>query len=141
MISNYNNNINITSVYKKITENQIKDYAQASGDFNPIHLNRKFAATTQFGRIIAHGMLTLAFVNEMLSRSFGKNWLMNGKLRVRFKGAAYPGDVVCSSGRFVKEKIHAGKRIVSCAISLTNHRGQELITGMATVTLPMDEEE
>lgn len=140
MINNYNN-INITSVYKKITENQIKDYAQASGDFNPIHLNKEFAATTQFRGIIAHGMLTLAFVNEMLSRSFGKNWLIGSKLRARFKGAAYPGDVVCSSGKFVKEKIHADRRIVSYAIFLTNQRGQELITGMATVTLPMDKEE
>ena len=66
---------------------------------------------------------------------------MGGKLRVRFKGAAYPGDEVCSSGKFVKEKFHEGKRIVSCTVSLSNQRGQELIAGIATINLPMDKEE
>ena len=36
----------------------------------PFHLDEEFARTTQFGGRIAHGMLTLAFVSEMLETAF-----------------------------------------------------------------------
>jgi hypothetical protein len=40
-----------------------------SGDHNPIHLDRAYAATTTFGRPIAHGML----VASMFSTVFASN--------------------------------------------------------------------
>ena len=132
--------IALPSVSKRVTEEQIRAYAQASGDFNSLHLDKEFAATTQFEGIIAHGMLTLAFVNEMLTRAFGKSWLESGKLRVRFKAAAHPGDEVTTSGAVTKEQIQDGQRLVECVIYLKNQRGQELISGMATVKLHTDKE-
>ena len=43
----------------------------ASGDHNPIHTDPAFAATTPFERPIAHGMLLLAYVMEMLTTTYG----------------------------------------------------------------------
>ncbi len=53
---------NLPSVVKTITQTQLNRYAEASGDQNPLHLDAEFAASTQFGGIIAHGMLTLALL-------------------------------------------------------------------------------
>ena len=115
-------------VSKEINQERLNAYAKASGDDNPLHLDPEFAAATQFGGIIAHGMLTLAFVSEMMAAAHGRDWLESGGLRVRFKGAAYLGDQVEAWGNLAKEQ--DSSRTYSVGVrNATN--GQELITGGA----------
>ena len=128
----------LPAVEKVVTQEQLSRYADVSGDHNPLHLDPEFASGTQFGGVIAHGMLTLAFVSEMLTLAFGKSWLDSGKLKVKFKGAAYPGDRLRTSGRVVKEEAGSDGRSVRCSVGLTNDREEELITGVASLTLPFD---
>ena len=54
-------NSDLPALRKTISLEQIRRYSQASGDFNPVHLDEDFAASSSFGRIVAHGMMTLAF--------------------------------------------------------------------------------
>ena len=119
-----------------ITQPQLNAYAEASGDSNPLHLDAEFAATTQFRDIIAHGMLTLAAIGEMMEARFGRAWLESGALNVRFKGAAYVGDEIESFGRVTRESEDEGGRLVSCAVGVRAvHSGEELITGTASAKL------
>ena len=123
-------------VCKTIAQQQLQAYAQASGDWNPIHLDAEFAATTRFGGIIAHGMLTLAFVSELMTAAFDKAWLESGSLRVRFKGAAYVGDRIEAGGRVTKEEPHLRGNKIECAVTVTNEEfGRELVSGTANVIL------
>ena len=48
----------------QITDEKIRLFAEASGDNNSIHLNEAYAATTRFGRRIAHGMLTASLISR-----------------------------------------------------------------------------
>ena len=120
-------------VERRLTQYQIASYARASGDHNPLHLDPEFAAATPFGGIIAHGMLTLAFISEMLTQAFGPRWLETGRLRVRFRGAAYPGEVLGTSGEVTKVGPSSGGGSLECSVRLTNGKGEELITGTAHV--------
>jgi 3-hydroxybutyryl-CoA dehydratase len=43
---------------RMVTDELIRQFAEISGDFNPIHLDEEFAKKTRFGRRIAHGMLS-----------------------------------------------------------------------------------
>ena len=127
----------LPSVVKTITQGQLNDYAEASGDFNPLHLNAEFAASTQFGGVIAHGMLTLAFISEMMLSAFGTAWLQSGALKVRFKGAAYVGDQVEIWGRVTKEEQHSLYRLLVCSVGVCRQEsGEEIISGTATIKLP-----
>ncbi|MDP6102673.1 MAG: MaoC/PaaZ C-terminal domain-containing protein, partial [Dehalococcoidia bacterium] len=65
----------LPSISKVVTQEYINAYAEASGDHNPLHLDQKFAADTHFGQIVAHGMLVLAYVSEMMAQAFGRHWL------------------------------------------------------------------
>jgi 3-hydroxybutyryl-CoA dehydratase len=124
----------LPSVVKTISQEQLNSYAQASGDHNPLHLDAEFAATTQFGGIIAHGMLTLAFISEMMAAAFGKKWLESGSLKVRFKGAAYVGDEVETWGSVDKKDSQGQHQLVVCSVGVRNrNNGQEIISGTATV--------
>ena len=118
----------LPAVEKIITRELLASYADVSRDRNPLHLDPEFAASTQFGGVIAHGMLTLAYLSEMLTLAFGQSWLSSGRLRVRFRGAAYPGDRVAAWGRVVKEGFPK-----ECSVGLKNQRGEDLITGTAFV--------
>ena len=54
------------SMTKVITDNDVRTFAEISGDRNPVHLDDKFAASTPFGRRIAHGALTGALISAVL---------------------------------------------------------------------------
>lgn len=119
----------LPSMTKIITQEKINAYAQAGGDNNPLHTDTEFAAKTQFGGTIAHGMLALAYVSEMLTSAFGEDWLARGRMKIRFRAPARPGDTVTASGTVTSA---AGGRIV-CAIECRNGSGELLISGEAEV--------
>jgi len=120
----------LDTVSRKIAQEQLLAYSEVSGDRNPLHLDAEFAAQTQFGGIIAHGMLTLAFVSEMMASSVGKPWLTSGSVRARFKGAAYPGDSLETWGK--ASKSDAGSQSYSIALR-NSATGDDLIAGTAAV--------
>lgn len=120
----------------EITQERLNAYCTASGDHNPLHWDGEFAATTRFGAVIAHGMLTLSLVSRMMAAAYGRAWVESGSLRTRFKGAAYLGDRVESRGRVTKEEVKDGHRVVTCAVAVVKgETEEELVTGTATVKL------
>ena len=119
----------LPSVTKHLTQEQIARYADASGDHNPLHIDPGFAATTRFGATIAHGMLVLAFVSEMLTVAFGRAWLDSGRLKIRLRGPARPGDTVTATGRVTKVE----DKHVTCAVQCRSNSGDVLIEGSAEV--------
>ena len=84
----------IAPVVKRLTQEQIGRYADATGDHNPIHVDETFAGSTPFGGTIAHGMLVLASIAEMMAAAFGEPWITGGRLRVRLRAPARPGDTI-----------------------------------------------
>ena len=124
----------LPEIRKPVTQEQINRYAKASGDFNPIHLDPEFAAASSFGQIVAHGMLVLAFLSEMLTAAFGPAWLESGRLKVRFRAPVYPGEEVTTFGRVTKLVSKDGDRRVECSVGCRNGKGEEVITGNASVT-------
>jgi 3-hydroxybutyryl-CoA dehydratase len=74
-LSDLKTGLNLPGMQKAITQEDINLYAQASRDFNPIHINEEFARNSPAGGTIAHGMLVLAYVSQMMTVAFGKSWL------------------------------------------------------------------
>ena len=60
----------MTKVYvRTVTETDIVQYSQISGDDNPLHVNDEFARRTVFKGRIAHGMLTCAYISALVPPS------------------------------------------------------------------------
>jgi len=121
--------IDVQPVVRTLTQDQLNAYADASGDHNPIHVDPQFAVATPFGGTIAHGMLVLAFIGEMMYAAHGGAWLASGKLRVRFKAPTRPGDTVTASADLSKQAAGTCEYAVQCA----NQHGDVLVEGRATV--------
>jgi 3-hydroxybutyryl-CoA dehydratase len=58
----------VTTYRKTIKDEDIFRFAEASGDFNPVHVDDYFASRTVFGDRIAHGILTLGLVSAALTK-------------------------------------------------------------------------
>jgi 3-hydroxybutyryl-CoA dehydratase len=124
---------------KLITQEEINLYAQASRDFNPIHIDMEFARKTAAGGTIAHGMLVLAYVSRMITDAFGKNWLTGGRFNVRFKMTARPGDTLTIQGKIEKIQTETAETRVSCSVLCANQKEETVISGEAVVRIKKDE--
>ena len=77
-----------------ITREQLQEYANASGDHNPIHLDEKFAKEGGFPSVIVHGMLSMAFMADCLAVNFPASQYEVKRMKCRFRKVTYPGDVI-----------------------------------------------
>ena len=136
MVADFREGNPLPSVAKDITQEGINLYADASGDFNPIHVDESFAAETPLGGTIAHGMLVLAYVSEMMTLAFGQSWLSAGKLSVRFRAAARPGDRLTIGGRIDSIERKDSVSYANCSLECHNQRDEAIVVGEAVVQLP-----
>jgi acyl dehydratase len=125
-------------VQRRISQDRINLYAEASGDYNPIHVDREYAVGTPLGGTVAHGMMILAYASQMLTAAFGELWLKGGKLDVRFKKPAKPGDTVTVKGQISSPP--DGKSWIGCRFWCENQDSEDLAVGDAYV-VPVHREE
>ena len=132
-LSELNEGMSLPEIKKSIIQENINLYAEASQDFNPIHIDEEFAKKTPLGGTIAHGMLILAYVSQMMTAAFGRSWLTGGKLNVRFRNPARPGDTITVSGKIRKVERKEGQTLIKCDVLCHNQNGESGITGEANL--------
>lgn len=125
----------LPEIKKVVTQQNINLYAQASRDFNPIHIDQAFARKTPLGGTVAHGMLILAYVAQMMTAAFGQSWLSGGKLNVRFRAPARPGDTITVSGKIRRVSKLQNETLISCEVLCSNQNGESVITGETQVRI------
>ena len=122
------------SLVRIVGRDDIDLFAAVSGDVNPAHLDATFAATDLFGHIVAHGMWTGALVSAVLGTELpgpGTIYLEQG---LRLRRPIGPADTITVTVT-VKEK-RPEKRIVLLDTICTNQKGDQILTGVATVIAP-----
>jgi len=115
-----------------ITTRQLVEYAGASLDFNRIHYDDPFARAGGHPSVIAHGMLSMAFLGQLAASLTGGPGPIR-ELKARFRAVAYPGDVLRVSG--VVKAVRAAGPAVVVELELTAKRadGTVLLDGSATL--------
>jgi 3-hydroxybutyryl-CoA dehydratase len=118
---------------KTITDEDIRAFAELSGDRNPVHLDDEYAAATRFGRRIAHGMLAASLVSATLANELPGRGSVYLSQTLRFVAPVFPGDTV--TARVEVTKVREDKPVVTLETVCTNERGEKLIEGEAVVLL------
>jgi 3-hydroxybutyryl-CoA dehydratase len=91
-----------------VTMDDIRAFAEVSGDRNPAHLDEEFAAKTAFKGVIAHGMLSVSFISALLAGELpGAGSIYMGQ-SLKFLAPVRPGDEVLTQIT-VKELRESGK--------------------------------
>src|SRR6202051_3645540 len=104
-----------------VTHLQLVRYAGASGDFNPLHTDPKVGEMVGTGGIIAHGMLIMGFVGQMLSDYVGPQALR--KFGVRFKGMTQLNDVITCTGQVTENHETDGQGFISDKVQAKDQDG------------------
>ncbi len=123
----------LPEVERFITQEDINLYAEVSQDSNPIHIDPEFAKKTPLGGTIAHGMLTLAFVSQVMTLAFGRSWLNGGKLGIRFKTPVRPDDTISTTAKVLKIEQSDEHTTIYCEVLCSNQKGEAVITGETQV--------
>ena len=110
-----------------ITRVQLARYAGASSDYNPIHLDEPYAQAAGMGGVIAHGMLSMAFLGQLATDWAGPASVL--RLEARFRSIVRPGDVLTVRGT-VTEKDDAA-RTVHVRLWCENQEGTTVTEGGA----------
>jgi acyl dehydratase len=117
-----------------ITREDLKAYAAASGDPNPMHTDDEFARNAGYPGVFAHGMLSMGYLGQFLAQLAGIGAVR--RFRTRFAKLTWPGDVITCRGRVTGIADRGAERLVECEIWTENQDGERKLVGSATLALP-----
>ena len=120
---------------KTISEGDIYTFAGITGDLNPVHVDEVYASTTRFGKRIAHGMLTSAFICTVLGTKLPGTGTIHVSQTLEFKRPTYIGDTI--KVHLEVTDINIEKRLVSISCLIYNQNEEVLVSGVSIVKPPI----
>lgn len=125
--------VGFTASFKtQITDKIIRQFAELSGDHNPIHLDDAYAANTRFKRRIAHGMIVGALISRALVDGIGRGGIYMGQ-SLKFVSPVFIDDTVEVTIKI--SSIRREKGIASVETTATNQNGELVVKGDAMIMM------
>lgn len=119
------------SLAKTITDEDVRMFAAATGDLNPLHLDEEYAAKSRFGRRVAHGMLSAGMISAVLGTELpGPGTIYLGQT-LKFLAPVYLGDTITATVTLAEYNREKGRMTFQTVC--TNQEGAELVSGEAQV--------
>lgn len=117
-------------VTKEITFEDIRLFSMWSN--RNIHTDWEIALKGGLPAPIAQGLMTHAYLCEMLTRFFGRDWLQGGRIDVKFINYTLPGDTITTGG-VIRERMEEGNAVrFECDIWCESLSGQKTVVGTAS---------
>jgi acyl dehydratase len=121
-----------------VSAEDVRLFAAASGDFNPLHLDPVYAAGTVFGECIAHGMFTGGLISAALAMQLpGPGTVYLGQ-ELKFLLPVKIGDTLTVELEVIDKK--SRRRLVELDCRVTNQHGKKVVAGTARVMAPAQRE-
>ncbi len=126
--------VGMTDVYvRTVTETDIVQYSQISGDDNPLHVNEEFAKQTIFKGRIAHGMLTCGYISAVLGTKLPGPGCAYLNQNLNFRAPVRIGDTV-QTRVTIKDVDNDTNNVVTDVICSIGEK--VVIDGVATLWVP-----
>ena len=119
------------------TRETIREFCEASLDFNPLHLDDSYMQSsfgkTTFGGLIMHGMTNFGLLTRMLTDWAYEHDGVHRRLETRWRAPVKPGDVITPRARITHIETTLKARWVLLDVEMRNARGELIATGEAMV--------
>ncbi len=112
-----------------LTAEHVKTFAELTGDYNPLHFDEAFAATTKFKRLVVQGGLTTGLLHALVAMDLpgpgtvflSQNW--------KFTAPVFIGDTITAEAEVLKA--HETKPVTQLSIRVTRQTGEVVLEGEA----------
>lgn len=122
-------------INREVKKDDVVKFAELSGDFNPIHLNETYARETRFGKCIAHGMLSGAYISAILGTEFPGEGTIYISQSLKFLKPIYIGEKI--KIKIEIKDIIKNRKAVICT-EIMDYEDTLLVVGEAEVLLPVN---
>ena len=103
-----------------------------SGPHRNYHTDREMAQAMGFPDIVVQGMMSVCFISELLTNSFGAGWYCGGKLNVNLVNVVWPNDRLAVRGKVREELPEGAKTRVHCDVWCEKADGVKTVVGTAS---------
>jgi len=79
---------------KTVTEADVRAFAEITGDYNPLHFDEEFAASTRFGRLVAQGGVAAGLFNALVAMDIPGAGTVFMSQTLTYRAPAYLGDTL-----------------------------------------------
>ncbi|MEQ1723028.1 MAG: MaoC family dehydratase [Pseudobdellovibrio sp.] len=116
----------------KVTDKMVRQFAELSGDYNPIHLDDDYAKSTRFKKRIAHGMILGALVSRLLTEKIGTGGIYLAQ-SLKFSNPVFIDDDI--TFEFEVTKMHKTRGLGIVETNARNATGELVMKGEATIMM------
>lgn len=120
------------SITVQVTDKMIHQFAELSGDYNPIHLNDEYASKSRFGRRIAHGMIVGALISRALNDGIGRGGIYLGQT-LKFVNPVFIDDMITITIKITG--LRKEKGIATVDTTATKANGEVVVKGDAVIMM------
>ena len=112
-----------------VTPEHVQKFAEITGDYNPLHFDKAFAAKTKFGRLVAQGGITTGLLHALVAMDLpgpgtvflSQNW--------KFTAPVFIGDTITATATILA--VHETKPVTHLDIRITRQDGETVLEGDA----------
>lgn len=122
------------SLTKTFSNEDVRTFAEISGDNNPIHLDDEYAASTRFEKRLVHGILTSGMISAVLGTQLPGPGSVYISQTLKFRAPVFIGDTITAT--VTVSTIRKDKPIATFETVCTNQDGTTVIKGEAVLLLP-----
>ncbi len=126
--------IGMSATYTRaVSAEDIAQFAEVTGDNNPVHLDEEFAASTRFKKRIAHGMLSAGFISTVVGTQLPGSGCIYVSQNLKYRAPVYIGDEVVTTATVTALDERRGFVTLSTICSVKN---TDVIRGEAVMMVP-----
>lgn len=120
-------------ITKIVSDEKVRQFAEVSGDFNPIHLDEEAAGRSIFKKKISHGMLIASYISAYLGNEFPGNGTIYMGENIRFLKPIYIGTKIRLEFTILEID---DKNNATIKTDVYDQNGEKAVDGIAYVKLP-----
>tara|TARA_R110000772_G_scaffold163459_3_gene274817 strand:+ start:53046 stop:53549 length:504 start_codon:yes stop_codon:yes gene_type:complete len=121
-----------------VTLGDLQRFADASGDYNPLHTDPQYAASTSFGGCIAHGMFSGGLISATLAMQLPGPGTVYLSQSLSFRQPVRVGDTLTVT--LTVSALEPRRQRVTLDCTVVNQAGRKVVTGSAEVIAPAERE-
>src|SRR3954447_24409506 len=121
---------------KTISESDVYLFAGVTGDFNPLHVDAKYAKTTPFGARVAHGPLTFSLCAGLLGTELPGLGTVAVSNQITYEAPVFIGDTIAV--RVEVAALDPDRNRATMAVTWRNQKGTQVACGSMIVKPPRE---